>query len=218
MKERSRGARRGPHSTGALLYDHMFDHNRLRRVRKQRRKERRKAGLPERKGSNVVQDPVTSSSSSRLGPRDRGFKSRNPDHVECLQRIFRHSIFNQVRYKHSDQKGEDALHPLLFGFRIRVAGLELGGGEAVKNMPVACFSARGNVPQPGPKSPEIARFRGILLFLCLFQRSNDIPISRSLTASKNTKGPSRRVLRKGPVVWKASNDYVTSIAWKKKVH
>ena len=65
-----------------------------------------------------------------LGPRDRGFKSRNPD-----------------------QKGGDAEHPFLFGFRICVAGLEQGGGDAAKNMPVACFSARGTVPQPGPQTP-----------------------------------------------------------------
>lgn len=33
-----------------------------------------------------------------------------------------------------------------------VAGFEKGGGEAVKNSPVDCFSARGKVPQPGPTS------------------------------------------------------------------
>ena len=68
-----------PHSTGAFPYDHMFDHNRLWRTWKQRRKERRRASFPERKGSNVVHAHVTPSSSSRLGARDRGFKSRNPD-------------------------------------------------------------------------------------------------------------------------------------------
>ena len=46
-------------STGALLYDHMFDHNRLRRTRKQRRKERRRASFPERKGSNGFHAHVT---------------------------------------------------------------------------------------------------------------------------------------------------------------
>ena len=50
-------------STGALLYDHMFDHNRLRRTRKQRRKERRRASFPERKGSNGFHAHVTPGSS-----------------------------------------------------------------------------------------------------------------------------------------------------------
>ena len=50
-------------STGALLYDHMFDHNRLRRTWKQRRKERRRASFPERKASNVVHAHVTPGSS-----------------------------------------------------------------------------------------------------------------------------------------------------------
>ena len=50
-------------STGAFSYDHMFDHNRLRRSWRQRRKERRRASFPERKGPNVVHAHVTPGSS-----------------------------------------------------------------------------------------------------------------------------------------------------------
>ena len=60
-------------------YDHMFDHNALRRTWKHRRKERRRAGFPERKGSNVFHAHVTPSSSSRLGAGCRGFKSLHSD-------------------------------------------------------------------------------------------------------------------------------------------
>ncbi len=66
-------------STGAFSYDHMFDHNRLRRTWKQRRKERRRASFPERKGPNVVHAHVTPSSSSRLGARCWEFKSPHSD-------------------------------------------------------------------------------------------------------------------------------------------
>ena len=48
-----------------------------------------------------------------------------------------------------------------------VEGLEKGGGEAVNNMPVAWFSARGKVPQPGQKPSEITDSRGVLQCLCL---------------------------------------------------
>ncbi len=60
-------------------YDHMFDHNRLWRTWKQRRKERRRASFPERKGPNVVHAHVTPSSSSRLGARCRRFESCHSD-------------------------------------------------------------------------------------------------------------------------------------------
>ena len=67
---------------------------------------------------------------------------------------------HQVRYKHSDQKSGDALCVARFlRHRFCVAGLEQGGGEAAKNMPVACFSARGKVLHPGQNTPEI-RFQG----------------------------------------------------------
>ena len=56
---------------------------------------------------------------------------------------------------------------LPFGIRICVAGIEKGGGEAVKNMPVACFSARGKVPQPGQSLSEIVDSREALLYFCL---------------------------------------------------
>ena len=63
-------------------YDHMVDHNRLWRTWKQRRKERRRASFPERKGSNVVHAHVTPGSSpfgswmlgvrvSPLGPKQK---------------------------------------------------------------------------------------------------------------------------------------------------
>lgn len=74
------GPRRMPHSTGAFSYDHMFDHNRLRRTWRQRRKERRRASFPERKGSNGFHAHVTPSSSSRLGAGCRVFESPHFDH------------------------------------------------------------------------------------------------------------------------------------------
>ena len=66
MRENNAPGGRGKHreSTGAFPYDHMFDHNRLWRTWRQRRKERRRASLPERKGSNGIQDPVTTSSTA----------------------------------------------------------------------------------------------------------------------------------------------------------
>ena len=71
-----------------------------------------------------------------LGPGDRGFKSRNPD-----------------------QKWGDALRRRpIFASSYLVVGFEQGGGAAAKNSPVDCFSARGKVPQPGPrKTLEIPR-------------------------------------------------------------
>ena len=58
-----------------------------------------------------------------LGPRDRGFKSRNPDQGWGGAR-------------------SGASPPLL---SYLVAGLENGGGAAAKNSPVDCFSAREEV-------------------------------------------------------------------------
>jgi hypothetical protein len=70
---------------------------------------------------------------------------------------------------------------LPFGIRICVAGLEKGGGEAVKNMPAACFSARGKVPHPGQNPSEAKDSRGVLLCLCLL-RCNFYPNSNPFSA------------------------------------
>ena len=64
----------------------MFDHNRLRRTWKQRRKERRRASFPERKGLNVVHAHVTPGSNAfgtkrpwvqvpQPGPRRRSLRT-----------------------------------------------------------------------------------------------------------------------------------------------
>ena len=63
-------------------YDHMFDHNRLRRTWRQRRKERQRASFPERKGSNVVHAHVTPGSNAfgTIRPQVRSL-SLGPYHV-----------------------------------------------------------------------------------------------------------------------------------------
>jgi len=55
---------------GAFPYDHITDHNRLRRTWRQWRKERRRVRFPEWKGPNVVHAHVT--------PGSNAFGSRRP--------------------------------------------------------------------------------------------------------------------------------------------
>ena len=93
QSKRSRGAANLPHSTGALLYDHMFDHNRLWRTWKQRRKERRRASFPERKGPNGFHAHVTPSSSNRLGAGCWEFKSPHSDQKDFRSRLLLKSFF-----------------------------------------------------------------------------------------------------------------------------
>ena len=55
----------------------------------------------------------------------------------------------------------------LFGIRVSGAGLEQGGGEAVKNSPVDCFSARGRVSPRATIVLQRESFRGMILFACV---------------------------------------------------
>ena len=53
------------------------------------------------------------------------------------------------------RSGQGRKAPPFVWYPYLVAGLEQGGGEAAKNMPVACFLARGKVPQPGPRRRKL---------------------------------------------------------------
>ena len=71
-----------PQSMGAFPYDHITDHNRLRRTWRQWRKERRRVRFPEWKGPNVVHAHVTPGSNAfgttRLLVRNQSLGPENP--------------------------------------------------------------------------------------------------------------------------------------------
>lgn len=97
------GPRRMPHSTGAFSYDHMFDHNRLRRTWRQRRKERRRASFPERKGSNGFHAHVTPGSNP-FGTRMPGVRVSPLGPIKAVTALCRYCFYLYAKWKYQENK------------------------------------------------------------------------------------------------------------------